>query len=591
MRVPLRNIAAVLARNMALAPLLAVGLLAAHSACGQSPRGGATSTGSSATSATTPVTSIPIVTRPKPAGQSATQRGGSPRQQTGAVRVTVTGDRVTVADVTNRLIISNWRPSLVNVPPSVRTTTKIKATVDGFDVSYEFSNKTNTAAAITGIPLPPLHLGPSIQYHDFEHSGWTVPLSGVGARKQATYPNELYSPVFVLAGSGTTVGISLQYPVLEYRHDASLSATSTSYGVWQPDVRFGGTMPVGDLWWGNNASVPPNQSQRYTVSVRFASTTADWKSTLIPYRDYFRTTYGPVAYTRQTSPIKGIAFAAMDRQSPQNPNGWHDIAGDPHRNGYRSAARAIEQALQTSSRVIVWAPTGLAYQNRSLNYPPQFASRWNDPGPGALAMRDAPEQFRRMNFSAGRNWGLWWGHAAEVSPGWDTLPLSRATLSNPTHRALLQSELRAAVAAGAKIIGLDAFAHSHNQIWNLTELLAFYRQEAPGVTFCTEGRACDVLHRLSPTWLDAFAMQNTSAGSKARIRGPFHLADFIVPGHETWAGMCYDRNPEPTLFGPNASPAAQSRDLHRIIQLGYVPVTWLPLNLDDVAATVPAQRE
>jgi hypothetical protein len=96
-----------------------------------------------------------------------------------------------------------------------------------------------------------------------------------------------------------------------------------------------------------------------------------------------------------------------------------------------------------------------------------------------------------------------------------------------------------------------------------------------------------VLHRLAPTWLDAFATQNTSAGTKARIRGPFHLADFIVPGHETWAGMCYDRDPEPALFGPNASPAAQTRDLNRIMQLGYVPVTWLPLSLDSLSATAP----
>jgi len=575
MHAPLLRITGGLLRHAAIAPIVAASLLAAHAACGQSPR---TNQSSAA--------SVPVVTRPAATNQAKPQRGAT-QQPIGSIRVTITGDRVTVTDAANRLIISNWRPSLVNVPSTIRTATSIKASPDGFDVTYEFNNKSNAAVPISGIALPPLSLGANIDFHDLEHSGWAVPLSGVGTRRQATYPSELYSPVFVLSGSGTTVGISLQYPVLEFRHDASLSITSTSYGVWQPDVRFGGPIPQGDLWWGNSASIPPNRSQRYTVSVRFAPATNDWKSTLAPYRDYFRTTYGPVAYTRQAAPIKGIALAAMDRQSPQNPNGWYEVAGDPHRNGYRTAARAVEQALQTSARVVVWAPTGLAYQNQSLNYPPQFASRWNNPGAGAMPMRDAPEQFRRMNYSAGRQWGLWWGHAAEVSPGWDTLPLSRADPNNPAHRALLQAELRAAAAAGAKIIGLDAFAHCRNPIWNLTVLLEFYRQEAPGVTFCTEGRACDVLHRLAPTWLDAFATQNTSAGTKARIRGPFHLADFIVPGHETWAGMCYDRDPEPALFGPNASPAAQTRDLNRIMQLGYVPVTWLPLSLDSLSATAP----
>ena len=535
------------------------------------------------------IASIPVVA--KPANNKRSRAGTStPQQVTGAVRVTVTGDRVTVADASNRLIISNWRPSLAQVPPTLRSSVRVQAFADGFDLVYEFSNKTNATVAINGLSLPPLALGPSVELHDFEHSGWPVALSGVGTRRQASYPNELYAPVFVLSGSGVTAGISLQYPVLEFRHDASLSTTSTSFGTWQPEVRFGGAMMQGDRWWGHHAAVPPNQSRRYTVSVRFAPSSADWKSTLQPYRDYFRTTYGPVAYSRQSAPIKGIAFAAMDRQSAANPNGWNPVAGDPHRNGYRVASRAIEDALRTSARVIVWAPTGLAYQNRALNYPPQFASRWTNPGSDALPMRDAVEHLRRIGTSGNRHWGLWWGHAAEVSPGWDMMPLSRADLANPSHRALLQAELRAAVAAGAKVIGLDAFAHSHNPLWNLTGLLEFFRQEAPGVTFCTEGRACDILHRLAPTWLDAYSMHATSAGSKLRIRGPFHLADFLVPGHETWAGMCYDRCGDPNLFGPNASAAAQTRDIHRIIQYGYVPVTWLPLHLDQVVASVPTSR-
>jgi hypothetical protein len=286
MHAPLLRITGGLLRHAAIAPIVAASLLAAHVACGQSPR-----------TNQSPAASVPVVTRPAATNQAKPQRGAT-QQPLGSIRVTITGDRVTVTDAANRLIISNWRPSLVNVPSTIRTATRIKASPDGFDVTYEFNNKSNAAVPISGIALPPLSLGANIDFHDLEHSGWAVPLSGVGTRRQATYPSELYSPVFVLSGSGTTVGISLQYPVLEFRHDASLSITSTSYGVWQPDVRFGGPIPQGDLWWGNSASIPPNRSQRYTVSVRFAPATSDWKSTLAPYRDYFRTTYGPVAYTR-----------------------------------------------------------------------------------------------------------------------------------------------------------------------------------------------------------------------------------------------------------------------------------------------------
>jgi hypothetical protein len=65
------------------------------------------------------------------------------------------------------------------------------------------------------------------------------------------------------------------------------------------------------------------------------------------------------------------------------------------------------------------------------------------------------------------------------------------------------------------------------------------------------------------------------------------MADFIVPGHETWAGMCYDRSKDATLFGANASSATQTSDIQRVIRNGYVPVVWLNLNLDAIAASVP----
>lgn len=573
-----------ISRMFRLLQLPAIGLiitqLASHAACATPPQGAGTTT--------VPTGSVPVVSRTTSTGAGGASRTPqvTPSQ---AVRVSFANNRLTVVDAAGRNVIAGWELRVTHPSPDVRASASVRPLPDGFDLTYSFANKGVRAAPIAALPLPPLQLGATIDHWDFEHSGWSVPLSGVGTRRQATYPNDLYSPVSVMSGLGLTVGMSVQYPVLSYRHDVSIATTQTSYGLWQPEMRLSGPMPAGDLWWGNNASIPPNEARTYTVSFRFAAQTGDWRTTLTPYRDHFQRTYGRVAYNRQAKPIKGISLAAMDLQTPQNPNGWTSLAGAPDRNGYRTAAMAVQNALATSSRVVVWAPTGLAYQNRSLNYPPQFTSRWLAEGRAISPLNDGVRQFSQIRTPAGKSWGLWWGHAAETSPGWDTLPLVRVDPSNAQHRAAISREIRTATSCGATLIGLDAFAHNHNPLWNLVGLLDQLKQEAPLATFCSEGRACDVLHRLAPTWLDAYTMGRTSNGTASRIKGPFHLADFLVPGHETWAGMCYDRSKDAALFGANASSTTQTSDIQRVIRDGYVPVVWLNLNLDAIAASVPGK--
>lgn len=551
-------------------PLLAIALV--HAACGAPP---GTSTASS------PVTRMPVATRSPVVSKHPQSVVGN------TVRVNLVGDRVTVSDLAGRVIIASWAPQFTVPSSDGRATAMILPATDGFDVLYTVRNIGTRVVAIDSLPTPVLQLASSVHWYDFEHSGWSVPVSAVGTRRQASYPNELYSPVSVLVGGGMAVGVTVQYPLLQYKHDVSIATTCPSYGNWRTELRLGGQQPAGDLWWANNALVPAGETFSYTVSYRFGPAAGQWQDTLLPYRDYFRRTYGPVSYVRQATPIRGLALAAMDLQTPQNPNGWSTVAGSPDRFGYRTAARAVQDLLQKSSRVVVWAPSGLAYNNRALNYPPQFVSRWLNPGVGSQALRDGPAQFRTVRAAFGQSWGFWWGHAAETSPGWDTLPLRRIDPNNASHRAVVEAELQVALDSGAQIAGLDAFAHCHNPVWNLVALLDILKRKAPYMTFCTEGRACDVLHRLAPTWIDAYAMKRTSAGDVGRIKGPFHLADLIVPGHETWAGMCYDRAGDPVLFGANASSAVQTRDIQQVIQYGYVPVTWLNLDLNSVAASLP----
>ena len=513
------------------------------------------------------------------------QDAAQPKAPVGAVVVTYVADRIRVSTADGQRIIDDWIPRLTHPSPAMKTSTRVHVDPNGFDVIYDLRNTGQSTLEVESLPTPITKLGTQIDRFDFLHSGWTERLVGVGTRRQASYPSELYSPIAVMTGNGITMGISLQYPVLDYKHDVSISTTGVGYDTWRTDLRIGGAPPSGNIWLNNPAKIAPGASRSYTVSFRFNSANADWRKTITPYLAYFQGQYGRVTYNLNPQPIRGFALAATDVQSPANPNGWYAQAGDPTRNGYRTAANAVQTALGSFSRVVVWAPTGLVTRNGSMNYPPQFTSRWTNPDRGSQALRDGPSSFRSIRCKGEQSWGLWWGHAAETSPGWDTPPLRPVNPSDAGQRALVLKELRGATDAGARIIGLDAFAHCHDPLWNLVGLLALLKENAPNVAFCSEGRSCDVLHRLVPTWIDAYSTRKTSAGDEGRIKGRFVLADLLLPGHETWVGMCYDRCKEPTLNGPTATTAAITTDVRRIMDLGYVPVLFFDLNLQSSTST------
>jgi hypothetical protein len=98
-----------------------------------------------------------------------------------------------------------------------------------------------------------------------------------------------------------------------------------------------------------------------------------------------------------------------------------------------------------------------------------------------------------------------------------------------------------------------------------------------------------VLHRLGPTFYQAYRKNAESADDIDDLRlvdGPLFLADFLIPGHETWLsirGHLLDR-----ADGVEADEAFMQQEYHRALGWGYVPLVFsdiTPSRHDEAAET------
>ena len=96
----------------------------------------------------------------------------------------------------------------------------------------------------------------------------------------------------------------------------------------------------------------------------------------------------------------------------------------------------------------------------------------------------------------------------------------------------------------------------------------------PGVVFCTEGRNPDVMHIVAPTWVDAFGTNKLKPVEGTLLLSRFVLADWLNPGHETWAGLMWNRSDRSDLRTPTTGSTARAQETQRLQTLGFVPVLF-----------------
>lgn len=444
----------------------------------------------------------------------------------------------------------------------------------GFDLIIDCTN-----TALVDKPLPTFifenfNLGQHIRYRDFrtnavlKSADWATHI-GIGHN----YPDSLYSPVWVLENDEYTIGLSLQYPMLEYKHDVQINMGSPStdendlYRGWL--VEFRAYNPPGESSVTHPAVLTPGETKHYVVSLRITRHSSRWMKTLVPYRDYFRQMVGGVRYARNPRPVWPISISSTGTEGPGNLMGFNwSGSRRPDVYGWVPWTQAILARASEFSRVMLWGPSGL-YDGSSANwnYPYQFATNWLTNSQMATATH--PTLGLRPVSDHGIDLGLWWGRSVQIARQWNPTEMENFNPHDSENVIRALQELDLAVAAGATRIGLDTFAHSYCPGWDLVYWLDFMKARHPGVEFITEAMCFDMLHARAPTFMAGWPASIATTEQRYPVNTPHYMADFLLPGHEIWLAYSYNAH---RLVGVTPTQEMMCADQVYIASLGYVPV-------------------
>lgn len=390
--------------------------------------------------------------------------------------------------------------------------TQLAPAANGYDMTYVISNPTGQSVPLPAPWIEGHHLQQSIEYLHFQFGtkweGLVVPPFSLAVTEQNRYPRNRYAPVAVIRDSQVAIGVSLQYPVLQYKHDVSPEFRHYTYmdDVWAVFV-------------GLDDNIGPGESRTYKLMVRFALA-ADWMHTLAPYREYLWSVYGDRAhYAQDLRPIHGRAMAAMAQIAPDNLRGYITTweGGQPHRvdlDGWEVEVNYVLNYLAGSGhkRLMMWTASGLYNQYTANNYPPQTLTEWSPP------MMATDGEWHRYQ-DAGIDLGFWHGRCAQIADQWNDPVLETFDLSNPAHVATATNEYALAVQRGATSIGLDSFRKM--DLWDAVPWVLNLQSQFSGLRLYAEPQCADILHMHIP-----FCTDHTNLPT-----APL-LADYLVPGRE-----------------------------------------------------------
>jgi hypothetical protein len=139
------------------------------------------------------------------------------------------------------------------------------------------------------------------------------------------------------------------------------------------------------------------------------------------------------------------------------------------------------------------------------------------------------------------------------------------------------------------MIGLDAFGHM--AIWEQYRWVKELRAQYPQVKFVIEPVAPDVMHTAAASFFLGWqAPEGVSPERFYKIRNPHYLADFLVPGHESWAQFRYDVIRR--LPGGATTPERIQQDAEFLARHGFTPVMPVSIVLTDPvrASAVPSWK-
>jgi len=412
-----------------------------------------------------------------------------------------------------------WTPTLgllknpVDLPLHLATrcdvVTRIEPALYGFSIEYLVTNRKNVAVELPVLQLPGNALQARIQHLDHRRGcTWEILDATDGeliSIRKELYPQSLYAPSIIMRDTRFAVGLSLEYDIMDYRHQIRASvfrgASGSSYGDdWTARFFLDGT-------------IAPGRSRTYRLHVWY-NEPGDWIHTLRPYRAFLWSTYGQVRYPQDMRPVWTSQLSDTLLLSEQNPRGFKANRADL--NGFeRDVTEILEFVVPAGyHRVTIYTPAGVYLENRHNNFPPQFTTEWTDP------MAATADEWKRLP-NSGVNLYFWWGRSAQVADRWDDDELDWFDTTVKWQAERMMLEWDNAIALGAKGLGLDKFTPL--MPWQALDWLDKMRSHKPDAYFMGEPTAYDILHLHIPTYI-----------LSSDVPSPHYLADYLAPGRELW---------------------------------------------------------
>jgi len=467
-----------------------------------------------------------------------------------------------------------WEPTPGSRNVSLRPTWTMTELPDGFDLVFHYHNNTGAKASLGQFIIGGIRFGETVKSRDFAHEGKEYTIRHRGRPYfdgGYLWPDQMYSPLASIKYNNQELGFSVQYPVLDYKHRVFMRMEVPGGYYTHTGLNWSLRIVLNpEEQYSADGDLRPGETRTYRVTCRVAKNNlSEWVRLFVPYRDYFRSIYGFPNYTRDPRPVKGVTTSQLSAVSNGNPYGFVSPYGGPNASTVRPDLYGWGPHIQEWQsdramgweRFMIWTPTGLFKNNRHWNYPFQFTSQWRQ----MPAVMNSLGQLRQFAEQTGE-FGLWWGRSTQVMRTWDTNTVETFDPDRAAHQRLALDELVLARQVKANCIGLDTYSVA--EPWKAYTWLARMKEELPGAKFIIEPVMSDIMHQAAPM----FILGTRAPGQEFwALTTPHILADFINPGHETWAFIDHSHT---RLVNGGREPTVQEMQqiVRNFARLGYVPV-------------------
>ena len=416
---------------------------------------------------------------------------------------------------------------------------KIKKLKNGYDIEYQFKNKSNKSLKIPNIKIGYINLNAknkiyilntanslTLEPRKIEKNLW------INGSKELYYPIS-YSPVIIAADSKNAFGASIKTNFLKDRWAIGGKIEKTKLGY------------IFIFTNENKKSIKPKENFKVLISFR-KSPKNRWLDSLKPYKEYFDKQFTKNYPPKDTRAILGLDIsyigAAGDKNNKRGYN-YHtrlDLYGLTGENQKykKSFLKSLIESMKKNNfqRLMLWGISGEYFKNckkkhcEDTNYPPQFISNL----PKKLSQ--SIEKIKDLK-KYGMDYGFWWGRSGEIPiknfevikpKDWNPDFLIPLNPIKKEHFRFAVNEMDIAYSLKAKEIGLDAYLKIEPSFQ--IKWLDFLKKRYKNMKFWIEGSVTDYLHTRASLFLQP---ENKFFNPlKTKISKPPALANYLNPNAE-----------------------------------------------------------